>query len=84
MAKVRLVSNLDDFRRFTWPTKFECVPRTGESVRAAPYTRRGGQLSRMELKVYQVIHCVDGSVEVELNLKPPLQTWEWWRMMQPE
>lgn len=42
-------TNLDDYRRVEWPTRFITVPRKGDYIRSLDH--------KNELKVVRIVHC---------------------------
>ena len=59
-------TNIDDFKRYEWPTEFVEVPQLGSWVRG----KGSGSVGMPTLKVVNVTHCVDNDgpyVEIELH-----------------
>lgn len=56
-------TNIDDCKFFDWPTHFSFPPRVGDSVESARL--KDGHYRK--LKVVQVTHLFDGTIEVELH-----------------
>lgn len=55
MIEGRCFTNLDDFKKYEWPTLFVAVPRLGEQVQG----RGRGQVTMPTLRVVGVTHLVD-------------------------
>ena len=59
-------TNIDDFKRYTWPRDFVAVPRVGEYVQG----EGPRPVTTPTLRVVGVTHCVDEDgpyISVELN-----------------
>ena len=58
MYKIHCRTNLDDFKRETWPTKLFHRPLIGESIESRSGSR---------LKIVSVTHLFNGELSLELH-----------------